>query len=168
MRKTITTTLALFIGFGFAMGQSKTVKEFHEKYKDDRDAKVVSLNGSLFKLMSAIASYDTEDKDAEVIARIGEGIESMEIVSVPLFDSGLQPAEFNGLKEKLKNEKYDELMNMRDGRDRVSVMTQGGQHEVKNMVILIREEDNAVVMNVNGTLDMKDIAYLARHSKNWH
>ena len=118
--------------------------------------------------MSTIASYDTEDEDARVITRIGEGIESMDIVSVPLFDSGLKPAEFDGLKDKLKSEKYEELMNMRDGRDRVSVMTQGGENEVKNMVILIREEDNAVVMNVNGTLDMKDIAYLARNSKNWH
>ncbi|MEM6525606.1 MAG: DUF4252 domain-containing protein [Bacteroidota bacterium] len=168
MKKSITTVFALLVGFGFALGQSKTVREFHDKYKDDRDAKVVRLNGSLFKLMSAIASYDTEDEDAQIIARIGDGIESMDIVSVPLFDSGLQPAEFDGLKDKLKSEKYEELMNVRDGRDRVSVMTQGGQHEVKNMVILIREEDNAVVMNVNGTLNMKDIAYLARHSKNWN
>ncbi|MEO0552124.1 MAG: DUF4252 domain-containing protein [Bacteroidota bacterium] len=168
MKKSVTTVFALLIGFGFALGQSKTVKEFRDKYEDDRDAKVVRLNGSLFKLMSTIASYDTEDEDAQVIARIGKGIESMDIVSVPLFDSGLKPAEFDGLKDKLKSEKYEELMNMRDGRDRVSVMTQGGSNEVKNMVILIREEDNAIVMNVNGTLDMKDIAYLARNSKNWH
>ena len=168
MKKSVTTVFALLIGFGFALGQSKTVKEFRDKYEDDRDAKVVRLNGSLFKLMSTIASYDTEDEDAQVIARIGKGIESMDIVSVPLFDSGLKPTEFDGLKDKLKSEKYEELMNMRDGRDRVSVMTRGGSNEIKNMVRLLREEDNAVVMNVNGTLDMKDIAYLARNSKNWH
>ena len=168
MKKVVTTALALVIGFGLALGQSKTVKEFHDKYKDDRDAKVVRLNGSLFKLMSTIASYDTEDEDAQVIARIGDGIESMDIVSVPLFESGLRPAEFEGLKDKLRAEKYEELMNVRDGRDKISVLTQGGSNEVKNMVVLILEEDNAVVMNVNGTLDMKDIAYLARHNKNWH
>ncbi|MEM7108402.1 MAG: DUF4252 domain-containing protein [Bacteroidota bacterium] len=168
MKKLVTVIFAVWIGIGFALGQSKTVREFHGKYKDDRDAKVVSLNGSLFKLMSAIASYDTEDEDAQVIARIGDGIESMDILSVPLFDSGLQPAEFDGLKDKLKSEKYEELMNVRDGRDRVSVMTQGGTNEVKNMVILIRDEDSAVVVNVNGTLDMKDIAYLAKKRKNWY
>lgn len=104
MKKSVITVFALFIGLGFALGQSKTVREFQERYQDDRDAKVVHLNGSLFKLMSTIASYDTEDEDAQVIARIGDNIKSMDVVSVPLFDSGFMPADFEGMKSDLRSE----------------------------------------------------------------
>ncbi len=168
MKKLILTTLIVALGAGLTFGQSKTVKKFHEKYKDDRDATVVRLNNSLFKLFATIASFDEDDEDAQVIARISDNIESMDILSVPLFDSGLSPSEFEEMREQLKKEKYEELMEVREGRDRVSFLTQGNANEVKNMVVLIREEDNAVVMNINGTLDMKDLAYLAKSSRKFH
>ncbi len=168
MKKITTTAFLIILATGFGFSQSKTVKEFHDKYRDDRDAKVVRLNGSLFKLIAQIASYDEDDEDAQAVSRIGEGIESMDIVAVPLFDSGLTPAEFDRMKNELKDEKYEELMEMRDGREKVSVLTQGNKNQVKNMVILVREDESIVVMNVNGTLDMKDVAYLAKNNKKWH
>lgn len=168
MRKLTVTALVVFITVGITCAQSKTVADFHKKYKDDRDATLVQLNGGLFKLLASIASYDVDDEDAQVIARISDNIRSMDILSVPLFDSGLTPAEFNDMRDRLKDEKYEELMEIREGRDKVSFLAQGGSNEVRNMVVLIREEENAVVMNVNGTLDMKDLAYLAKHGKKFH
>ena len=168
MRKLTVTTLAVFVLSGMAWAQSKTVADFHQKYKDDRDATLVQLNGGLFKLLASIASYDAGDEDAQVIARISDNIESMDILSVPLFDSGLTPSEFDDMRGQLRKEKYEELMEIREGRDRVSFLTQGGANEVRNMVVLIREEENAVVMNINGTLDMKDLAYLAKHGRKFH
>lgn len=163
--------LALLLIAGAAtctFGQSKTIEDFQNKYGEDRDAKVVSLNGSLFKLLGSIASYDEEDEDAQTIARIAGNINSMEILSIPMYKSGFDNKSFDDMRSQLKGEKYEELMTVRDGSDRVYFMTQGTASQVKNMLVLVREEDEFTVMNINGSLDMKDLAYLAKHHKNWN
>ncbi len=164
------TMTVLAVAAGLTFGQSKTVADFQRKYQNDRDATMVHLNGGLFKLLASIATFDLgdEDEDAEVVARISNGIKSMDILSIPLFESGLMPEGFEELRQNLLKEKYEELMEVRDGRNNVSFLSQGTDSEVKNMVVLVREDDKAVVMNVNGTLDMRDLAYLARHSQKFN
>lgn len=167
MKKLI--TLLLLAGVTtIAFGQSKTVAEFHSKYKDDRDAKVVSINGGLFKLISSIASFDESDEDAKVIARIAENITSMEILSIPLYKTGFDTKSIDDMRSDLKKEKYEELMTVKEGSDRIYFMTQGSDTQIKNMLVLISEEDEFMVMNVNGALDMKDLAYLAKNRNNWN
>ena len=67
MKKVQLVIAALFIS-AVSMAQSKVVENFYNKYKDDRDASVVNLNGSIFELIANIAALG-EDEDAETIAR---------------------------------------------------------------------------------------------------
>lgn len=166
--KKLIAVLVLIGTANFAWAQSKTVEEFHNKYKEDRDAKVVSLNGSLFKLIGSIASYEENDEDAKTIARIAEGIQSMDVLAIPMHKTGFDAKALDDMRSQLKKEKYEELMTMKEGSDRVYFMTQGTDSQIKNMLILIREEEEFMVMNINGTLDMKDLAYLAKNHKNWN
>lgn len=166
--KRLIVALVLIGTVNFTWAQSKTVEEFHNKYKEDRDAKVVSLNGSLFKLIGSIASYEENDEDAKTIARIAEGIQSMEILAIPMHKTGFDGNSVEDMRSGLKKEKYEELMTMKEGSNRVYFMTQGTDSQIKNMLILIREDEEFMVMNINGTLEMKDLAYLAKHHKNWN
>lgn len=151
-----------------AFGQSKTIEAFHSKYKEDRDAKVVSLNGSLFKLVASVASFEESDEDAKTIARIADGIASMEILAIPMYKTGFDHKSIDDMRSQLKGEKYEELMTVKEGSDRIYFMTQGTDSQIKNMLVLIREDDEFMVLNINGSLDMKDLAYLAKHHKDWN
>lgn len=166
MKRLFAFTLCTVLGLSISFAQSKTVREFQEKYENDRDASVVHLNGGLFKILSGIASLAEDDEDAEAISRISDGIRSLDVVSVPFYKSGIDPAEIDELRRKLKKEDYEELMEVRDGRDRVYFLTQGSENVVKNVVVLVREEERLVVMNMDGSIDMKDLAYMAKHAKN--
>lgn len=152
----------------FAFGQSKTIEDFHSKYKDDRDAKVVSLNGGLFKLIASIADVEESDEDVKTIARIADNITSMDILSIPMYESGFDSKSIDDMRSQLHKEKYEELMTVKEGSDRIYFMTQGTGSQVKNMLVLIREEEEFMVMNINGSLDMKDLAYLARNHRKWN
>ena len=150
-----------------AWAQSQVVEDFQNKYKDDRDAKVVAINGGLFKILSGIASYG-EDEEALAFSRISDNIKSMNILSIPLYKSGFDPDEIDEMRSNLEKDDYDELMTIRDGGDRIYIMAQGAKNEVRNMLVLIREEKEFVLMNIDGTLDMKDLAILAKNHKDWN
>lgn len=162
--------LLLLVGLGTAtFAQSKTVEEFRSKYKDDRDATSVSLNGSLFQLLGTIVSFDDSGgEEAEVIARLAKNIQSMDILAIPLYKSGFDPESVEEMRSNLKKEKYDELMTVKEGSDRMYFMAKGTNSEIKNMLVLIREEDEFVLLTIHGTLEMKDLAYLAKHHKDWN
>lgn len=166
MKRLFAIALCTVLGLTVSFGQSKTVREFQEKYENDRDASVVHLNRGLFKMVSGIASLAEDDEDAQTMARISDGIKSLDVVSVPFYKSGVDPSEIDNLRKRLKREDYEELMEVKDGRDRVYFLTQGDGSEIKNVVVLVREEERLVVMNMDGTIDMKDLAYMAKHAKN--
>ncbi|MEQ8245982.1 DUF4252 domain-containing protein [Fulvivirga sp.] len=153
----------------FTFGQSKAVEDFSNKFKNDRDAKVVSLNGGIFELVANIAQFADDDEDAEVIGRLASGIKSMNILSIPMYRAGLELSDIDDLKNKLKSEKYEELMTMREGRDRVYFMAKTGGDKINNMLMLINsDDDDFTLINIDGIIEMKDLAYMAKNHDNWH
>ncbi len=159
--------IILFFASTAVYSQSKSAAAFQEKYKDDRDATVVSINGSLFNLFANIAeAADEADEEAQAMARIAKNINSLKIISVPVYRSGLQPDAILQLRKDLISEKYDELMQVRDGQDRVYFLAQGDEKEVRNMYVLIQEDEDFTMLEIDGTLNMSDLSYLARHHGN--
>ncbi len=166
MKKLSLVAAVVFIS-SIVMAQSKAVEDFHSKYKDDRDASVVSLNGSMFELFASIAEL-ADDEDAQAMARIAKGINSMEILAIPMDKAGISTSEIDKLRSDIKSEDYEELMTMRDGRERVYIMAKTKDSKIDNMLVLVNgDEDEFVLMNLNGVLEMKDLAYLAEHHDKW-
>lgn len=168
MKKIGTLIFAVLVAASAAMSQSKTIEAFHSKYKDDRDATVVSLSGGLFELLSQVASWDESDEEAQAISRIAENIKSMNILQIPLYKSGFDNDDIDKMRADLGKENYKELMTVRDGSENVYFLTQGDKNTVKNMLILIKEDNEFAVLSIDGSLEMKDLSYLAKHHKNWH
>ena len=158
--------ICLFAVGSAAMAQSKSADEFHNKYQGDRDATVVKLNGSIFNLVANIAAEaDEADEDAQALARIAKEINSIKILSVPVYKSGLEPDDIKQLRNDLISEKYDELMTVRDGSDRIYFLAQGDEKEVRNMYVLIQEDREFTMLSIDGRLKMADLSYLANHHK---
>jgi len=168
MKKTTTLLAALILlSATFVLGQSKSVDAFKNKYKDDRDATVITLQGNIFKLISSIADY-SDDEDAQALSKVADGIKSMQILSLPKYETGLDSEEIKQLKSNLKKESYEELMNIKEGRETVVIYSQGSEDEVRNMLILVEEKDEFVLITIDGVLKMKDLAYIANNHKKWN
>lgn len=165
MKNLIALTL-FFLASLISYGQT-TVEKFQDKYRGDRDATLVSVSGSLFKLLGNIAEYG-DDEESETVARIAKGIKSLQVLSIPMFDSGLDFDEIKKLRSDLAKEKYEELMNIKEGRETINILAQGSDSEVRNMVILVEEKDDFALINIDGVLSMKDLSYLAKHHNDWN
>lgn len=150
-----------------AIAQSKTVEAFKKKY--DSEVKVISLTGDIFKLISSMAALDEADEDAKVISRIAEGIKAMDILTISADESGFDDQSLDKMRNALKKENYDELMTVNEGGNRIYFLSQRGNGaELRNMLVLIREQNDFMLMNITGSLDMNDLAYLAKNHKNWN
>lgn len=160
MKNLLVTLVLIAVTGASAFSQSKSAEAFRAKYENDRDAKVVTMNGSMFELLSNIADNMEDDEESQAIARIARGIKSMQVLAVPMFRSGLEPDEVENLHNDLLKEKYEELMQVRDGAQRVWFMAQGNTNELRNMIVLVREEEEFIMFNIDGTLNMKDLAYI--------
>ena len=164
-KTTLIVALALIASVGYS--QSKSVESFKNKYKDDRDATVVTLQGNIFRLIGSIAEY-SDDEDAKALSKMADGIKSMQVISLPKYETGLEDDEIKQLKSSLLKESYEELMNFREGRETVVIYSQGNEDEVRNMLILVEEKNEFAVINIDGVLKKKDLAYIASHHDKWN
>ena len=162
------TTLVMLATLPFmAMAQSKSVANFQDKYVDNKDVTTVLIKGPLFKFIANFADYD-DDPDSQAIGRIADGINSMEILQVPYYETGLNKQEVTNLRQGLDKDGYEELLMVRDDGEHINVLSQGKEDEIRNMLILVEEKDNFTLLNINGKLSMKDLSYLSKHHNNYH
>ena len=152
-----------------AMAQSKSVSAFQDKYNDHDDVTYVTIKGSLFSLIGSIAEYDDDaDEDTKAMARIANGIKSMEVLQVPFYDTDLNREEVSTFRKALTKEDYEEFLMVKEGKELINVMAQGAADEIRNMLVLVEEKEEFTLISINGTLSMKDLSYLSKHHKNFH
>ncbi|MDH5366961.1 MAG: DUF4252 domain-containing protein [Cyclobacteriaceae bacterium] len=163
--KELTTLILLFVASLIGSTQT-TVEEFTNKYKNEKDATVVTLKGNIFSLLGDIAEW-SDDEEAEMAARIFKGINSMEVLSLSLYDADISKEEITDFKSNLIKEKYEEYINVRDGRETVEVYAQGSKENISNMLIIVQERDDFSLINIDGSLSHKDIAYIVEHHDDW-
>ena len=98
---------------------------------------------------------------------MADGIKSMQIISLPKYEVGLDSDEIKSLKSSIKKESYEELMNIKEGKETTVIYSQGKEDEVRNMLILVEEKNEFALINIDGVLKMKDLAYIASHHDKW-
>lgn len=166
MKNLITILLIAFLPVA-AMAQSKSVINFQDKYGNHPDVTTVMIKGPLFKFIASLADFD-DDPDTQAVGRIADGITSMEVFSVPFYETDLEREEVTSLRDALLKDGYEEFLRVKEGKDLVNVMSQGKEDEIRNMVILSEEKDNFTLLSINGKLSMKDLSYLSKHHKDFH
>ena len=164
--------IALLLLPATVFGQSKSIESFINQYQDNDDVSVVSIEGSLFSLIASMADFEDEDiedaEEMEAVKRIFSNIESMKIVSVPYRVAKFDNTKIKEFRADLKKDKYSELMSLRDDGKDMTFMAQGEDSELSNMVVLINEDDKLTVLSIIGSLEMKDLALLARNHDDFH
>jgi len=167
MKTTIVITVLLLVPV-LLSAQSKSIEAFYKKYENDRDATVVNINGSLFSIFAKLGEYaEEEDKELRSMGKLAANIQSMKILSLPIYKVGIEQSEINQLKSNLIAENYEELFSAREGRKTINCYSQGNKSEIKNIVILVNKKDDFTIMNLNGNLNMKDLAVLAKNFKHF-
>jgi hypothetical protein len=158
----IILTLALLIMvMPIVKAQHPAVKDFYKHYKNDKDVHHIDIDGSIFKLMSWVTSWDNEDQDSQAINRIANNLEGLNIVVVPKKLEGTYS--FKDVKKQVEKDRFSELMNVREKGSLISFYAQGEEKAMRDMIIFIDEEETYSIISVRGVLNMDDLKYLAEN-----
>lgn len=165
MKRTIIHAAAMLIlilplaGFG----QSEQVGSIFDKYSDTDGFTSVDISKGLFELFSEI---ETDDPDFDDFKKALEGLESLKLLAYSLEEGKGDPAVksdfINSINKTINFDDYDELMVVRDKDAKINFYAKSEKQVIKEMIMVVNGDDEAVLLSLYGNLDLN---YLAKLSK---
>lgn len=140
-----------------ASAQRKELRRFTDEYSDATVAQSFGLNLFPFRFISWFIPAKALDGDAADLKWALKKVRRVKVYAIA--DADITPESIELLKEDLyKNSKFEPLMEMsRKGSD-IQVLSQGKNDDrLDNLVLLIRHEDDMIMMHLRTKITTKDL-----------
>ena len=137
-----------------ASSQNFIEKNF-SKHLENENTTRVQLSQKMFQMIATMTSEMT-DEDAKKAHDIAAKITSFDLIV--LSDLANPQAEFTNAMAKLKN--YDQLVRVKEKNTNVSIVVDGDDDVIREIVGIVAEENEFIVFTLNGEIDIKEIGQL--------
>lgn len=145
-----------------AVGQLPT-KSLYQKYSSVKGFSLVTINKDLFNVLSEI-NDETKSESGKEINQI---INNLDYINILMFDA--RKSDDPKFLEKFKEEinllnlaNYSELMMVKEEEEEVKIFTLKEKEEIKELVLLISEPQQAGFISIAGNINLKSIGKIAR------
>ncbi|NLR77626.1 DUF4252 domain-containing protein [Chitinophaga eiseniae] len=141
--------------------QDRSLREFRNKYRHCSEVHTISIGGFAMRLTGFCLSFSDDSKDMKGVMR---GIQKAKVYTITNVNGNtVNSQDIADLKSNLlRNDHFDELMDVRDKNSRVHILNKGTDDELGKVVMLIQDESDFVIVNLQTTLKMSDINTLIR------
>jgi hypothetical protein len=141
------TSFILLPAFGLA--QSRHITQFYNQYKSYEEVTNINLQGFVLRL----AGNFVDDDDARKIIR---KVSHLRLLVVE--DTKLVTAEdYTALVKGLKSDRFEELMQFRDGGDRVDFYLREDGDRITDVIMLLRGDDEFLMLSLEGAFRFSDL-----------
>ncbi len=149
MKKLHLIIIFLFAGIALT-AQNNAIDKLFSGYLNNDDFTVVSISG---KMLNMIA--DSDDDINDIISSLK---------SINILTTEKAPMDFyKKAKSELYNNKFEELMKVKDKDSNVLFMVRDSDgKKVKELVLLVGENDNTVLMSFTGDIRLDKISKLGK------
>ena len=146
------------MGSSFLYAQSNTFSKIFEKYENEDDVTIVSISKAMFNMIPGNISTGNVD-----IKDILPKIESLLLISSNTNKmKDKMYSEFNTITEKDKN--YEQLMRIKDNKTNVNFHVRKSGNMIKELIMLVNEEDSFVAIQILGNFTVEDIQKIANEN----
>lgn len=154
MKKLVTVILLVMIS-GLISAQSLISDAFSD-YESNEDYTRVSISKKMFSLL---ASLDPEDEDEKELI---ESISKIEGLKIIVADSSQNPKAM--YKESINRipKRFEELMTVDDKDEKIVFMIDEKDGVVSELIMVMRGDDEFVLLDLFGVIDLKEIANISR------
>ncbi len=133
--------------------QSKSVNSFYKKYKKEAEARNIKLNSFIIDISRSFMDDETSDllkKFSKVQLLV---IEDAKIVN---------PSDLTSLMKSVKKEKFEDLINVRDGLSRVQILVRDSKKGITDLLLVVQdqEDDDFVLLSIQGLFKYEDLKEL--------
>jgi len=149
MKSLLLLTCFLLMGIAPLLSQADPIRRFFNQYKDYDDVTHVKLQGWLLKIASRHADDDSAEKLLRKISHLR--IMTMENGSL------VTPASYNQLLREVRDESFEDLLQLREGSERIDILFKEKNGEITDVLLLISSEDEFMLLNLEGRLKFSDL-----------
>ncbi len=154
MKKIFFVIAALFIGTALP---AQSIDKFLKGLEDGDQYGVVTVNKEMFKL---IASMDADFNKEEGLKEL---VKDIKLLKVYILEDGATIEDFSKLRDLAVQSKMTELVSVKDGSERIYLYTNstGDDEYVRDILVLVREDNQNVFLKLDGKINLKSLAKLA-------
>ena len=149
---------ALFLLFLTSYGHAQAIQKFHEKFKNDSKFICISIESGLLKLLS---NLEAGDKDSDEFLKAISGIEKINVYKINREESSFDAASFQALKKDITDEKFEELMRVKDGKSNLDFMIKENKGKVSDLIMMVDESDEFFLLTLSGNIDLATVSKLS-------
>ena len=134
-----------------AFGQNKSIEKFYNKYKSQENVTDINLQGWVLELAASFS----DDESEKVLEKISK-------LRVLVIEEGnlVNSSEYKQLVKDIKNDSFEELMQFKDGNDKVDIMLKEKGNKITNLLLIARGNDGFIMLSLEGDLDWNDLKSL--------
>lgn len=146
----------------FTNAQSPT-DDLFEKYSNEEGFTIVKVTKELFNLFADFAE-EAEGEEMEDFNQVVKGLEQIRIL---MFEGSgkSDPDVLQDFKSELSDVKlkdFTELMTVREQDEMVKFMIRKNGKNIKELLLLINQDEEAGFISITGNIDLKSIAKLSK------
>jgi hypothetical protein len=154
MKKIITLFTALLI-VGAMNAQSLISTEFSD-YETNESFTRVSISKKMFEIIADLDSDDPEEKD------LIESVSQLDGIKIIVADSSENPkALFDETMKRIPSQ-FEELMTVNDEDEHIVFLIDEKDGRVKELIMVMKGDDEFVLLDLFGDIDLKEIAKISR------
>lgn len=158
--KKLLLTAGCLLALATAQAQTRSIRAFKNKYQGSAEVHSINLSGFTMKLAGFCINIEGDDKDAAALKHTLNGVHRAKIYTISNKNGAvIDPMDIADLKNTLtRNDHFDMLMEVRDKESVIEVLNKSeNEDELGNVVMLIRDSQDFVIVNVETTLKISDV-----------
>lgn len=155
----------LVLGLSLALPQhlmAQTGNAFFDRYSGQDGFTAINITPKMFELIAAM-SIDAEDPEAQAIL---EMIESIEGLNVLIYEGGGNASPrslFQEARKSVPSGNFEELMTVQGDEEQVHILVEDGKPGyIKQLVLMVDDQDEFVFLTLRGNIELAQIAKLAK------
>lgn len=140
-------------------GSPKTSTQFYKAHKKGEGVTNFRLPGWVVWLGAGLAYNSVRDEDAKAALRLARKVGRLQLLAAD--EAGAIPAE--AVNDFLRNSKvqgYEELLSVKSGKTVVNISARGRRDRIRNLLLLVNDEDGFVFLHLKSRVRTKDINQL--------
>ena len=150
--KKLVLILIVALAPAFVIAQNSAVEKLFKKYGGQDGFTTITVNSGLLRLA---ADFTDEEEGLEVL----NSIKSIKILAQ---EDGEADNFYNEVKSLLSNNDYEELMTVNSNDEDVVFLIKKEGKKISEFLLVVGGDDENVVIYIEGSLDMKEIAHLGK------
>ncbi len=157
MKKIVSIFLLTLFAAVTIQAQNHSFKQFFNQFSQHPEATQVTISRPMMWIAKHFVDED-EDDTAEM--EMLNSIQSFRLVTIPGERAALK-SNTRSVQKFLRN-KMEPLMEIRDGKDRITLAIQEKRGIIKEIGLLIDSEDEMVLIQLKGKFDMEQMKHIGK------